>query len=90
MHRAFIPMFGAGILYQAETTGGWRIRRCGALFDPGALTINAELFVQALRRFLDDFCDGLKTAPWKSPEWKKVVEKMNAISKHCQPQENGT
>lgn len=81
--QAFYTHVRSGILHQAETTGGWRVRRSGLLFDPTALTINATLFVAALRQVLDIFCDDLKGAPWDGPEWKKVRKKINAICRHC-------
>jgi hypothetical protein len=82
--QAFYTHVRCGILHQAETTGGWRIRRDGSpLFVPAALTVNADRFLDALEQALGDFCDGLKAAAWDSPEWKKVRDKMNAIVRHC-------
>lgn len=81
--QAFYTHVRCGILHQAETTGGWRIRRSGPLLDPTALTINATRFLEALRQVLDTFCDSLKGSPWDDPVWKRVRTKMNAISKHC-------
>jgi hypothetical protein len=47
--QAFYTHIRCGILHQAETTGGWRIRRDGGpLFDPAALTIDADRFLDAL------------------------------------------
>lgn len=42
-----------GILHQAETTNGWRIRRAGPLFDPETKTINATRFHDQLGLALD-------------------------------------
>jgi hypothetical protein len=83
--QAFYINVRCGILHQAETTGGWRIRRDknGPLFDSTTLTINADLFLSALKQILGGFCAALKTAAWDSPEWKKVRDKMNAIVRHC-------
>jgi hypothetical protein len=83
--QAFYTHVRCGILHQAETTGGWRIRRDGALFDATALTVNANCFLDALEQALGGFCDGLKTAAWDDPEWKRVRDKMNAIVRHCGP-----
>jgi hypothetical protein len=69
-----------GIVHQAETTGGWRVIRKGALFDAGSLTINATSFLKLLREVLDAFCDGLTTADWNS-----VRKKMKALCDNCKP-----
>lgn len=73
-----------GILHQAETTDGWRIRRDSSpLLDPVARTINAEQFLEALRQVLQEFCDHLKQANWNGPEWTNVRKKMDAIIRNC-------
>jgi hypothetical protein len=82
--QAFYTHVRCGILHQAETTGGWRIRRdSSALFDATAMTVNADRFLDALEQVLGSFCDELKTAAWDDPEWKRVRDKMNAIVRHC-------
>ena len=74
-----------GILHQAETTGGWRIRRnkTSPLFDAGAPAVNAHRFLEGLKTVVNEFCDGLKTAAWDSVEWKNVKHKMDAMVRHC-------
>jgi hypothetical protein len=74
-----------GILHQAETTGGWRIRRdSGALlFDPETAVINANLFLKALTDYLDKYCDDLKKAEWGKELWKPVEKKLRHICAHC-------
>ena len=72
-----------GILHQAETTGGWKISRKGALLQPATLTINATKFVEELARALDTVCNDLKATPWSDPKWRKVRKKMDAIADHC-------
>jgi hypothetical protein len=82
--QAFYTNVRCGILHQAETTGGWRIRRDSSpLLDATALTINANQFLKALEQVLASFCDALKTAAWDSPDWKNVRKKMNAIVRNC-------
>ena len=82
--QAFYAHVRCGILHQAETTGGWRIRRDRSpLFDSNRLTVNAERFLQNLQQVMNTFCDGLKVAPWGGPEWRNVRNKMNAIAKRC-------
>ena len=73
-----------GILHQAETTGGWTVRRSGPLFDPSTNTINATTFVVTLKRFLEEYCFELEAKPWDGVEWKRVRIKMNAIVRNCQ------
>jgi hypothetical protein len=75
-----------GILHQAETTGGWRIKRIGPLFNPALLTINATHFLDQLEAVLNEFRNSLKTAEWHSEVWKRVRAKMNALCDHCRPQ----
>jgi hypothetical protein len=74
-----------GILHQAETTGGWKVVRQGPLFDQRTLTINATLFLDALREILHEYCEGLKTAAWTSPDWNNVRTRTDAICANCHP-----
>jgi hypothetical protein len=74
-----------GILHQGETYHGWKIVRSGVLFDQTTRTINAALFLRKLKGLLDDFCDGLKVADWKSDEWKAINRKMRALCFNCKP-----
>lgn len=39
-----------GILHQAETKGGWKVRRAGLLLDLNARSINADCFIRELRK----------------------------------------
>jgi hypothetical protein len=72
-----------GILHQAETTGGWKIRRRGPMFESQSLSINAKLFLDALHGDLRDFCDRLEEADWDDSEWRSVREKMSAVVAGC-------
>ena len=72
-----------GILHQAETTGGWKIRREGILFDPHTLTINASRFHDELERCLDTYCSALRHEQLDSPLWIAFKNKMKAISRNC-------
>ena len=83
--QQFYKHVRCGILHQAETTGGWRIRK-----DPGSpllssagRTINAVKFLKALEIVLHRFCDDLEELSWDSVEWKNVRKKMNAIIRNC-------
>lgn len=81
--QTFYTHVRCGILHQAETTGGWRIRRDGPLLDVKNFTINANLFLFALRQELNDYCDMLKAADWEGTEWKNARRKLNAIVENC-------
>ena len=37
------------------------------------------------KSILRDYCEGLKTAPWDSPTWENVRNRMNAICANCRP-----
>jgi len=74
-----------GILHQAETTNGWRIRRKGSMFDPGAKTINATQFHHELEEVLSWYCNTLKQSDWDSEVWRNLRKKMNALIKNCRP-----
>lgn len=81
--QAFYTNVRCGILHQAETTGGWRIRREGALFDPQSKVVNANLFLEKLQEALGDYCNELREANWNSEIWKKFRKKMKAICDNC-------
>lgn len=73
-----------GILHQAETTGGWRIRRVGKLFDRENLIINADVFLGRLKNYLQEYRNELENATWDNEVWKKFREKMNFVIKNCE------
>lgn len=73
-----------GILHQAETTGGWLIRRRGDLIDPSDKIINADKLMKGMGLSLDDYCKELNSARWNDLIWKRLRRKMNAIIDHCQ------
>ena len=74
-----------GILHQAETTGGWRIRRDkgGPLFDEPTKTLNANEFIKGLSASLADYCRRLETAAWTDPLWNNATAKLDAICAQC-------
>ncbi len=82
--QEFYKHIRCGILHQAETTKGWRIRRdVSPLFDSENHTINAKKFVAALERYLEGLCDQLRSSPWDDPLWRNVCKKMDAIAHNC-------
>jgi hypothetical protein len=76
-----------GILHQAETTLGWRIRRDGELLkiDGPIRTVNAKKFVTRLKHALDGYRDDLKAGPWDDELWKFLRVKMKRICANCAP-----
>ncbi len=74
-----------GILHQAETTRGWRIRRKGPLYSPETKTINATEFHNKLEEVLERYCSDLQNADWDSDIWRNLRSKMDAVVKNCNP-----
>jgi hypothetical protein len=68
-----------GILHQAETTGGWRIRRRGPLLEQSQRIINATAFLRCLRGVLNDYTDTLGASAWDSGPWQKARRKLSAL-----------
>jgi hypothetical protein len=67
-------------MHQAETTGGWHIRRdLAVLFDSSTKTIDATIFLREMDGSLTDYCDRLKAAKWESDEWKMLRKKMKTV-----------
>jgi hypothetical protein len=75
--EAFYKHIRCGILHQAETTGGWRIRRSGSLLS--SKTINATRFLACVRGNLHAYATSLKEDDWNADPWKNVRMKMAAI-----------
>ncbi len=73
-----------GILHQAETTNGWRIRRDGPLFDPETKTINATKFLNEMEACLNTYCSTLEQEDWNSEIWSNFLLKMKAIVSNCE------
>ena len=70
--QEFYANVRCGIMHQAETTGGWHVRRdLGVLFDSQTKTIDATVFLGEMDGSLTDYCGRLRTATWESEEWIK-------------------
>lgn len=74
-----------GILHQAETRQGWRIRRKGPLFDSSECAVNATVFLRNLGRVLKVYCQGLVREDWDSKSWKNCRKKMDSVCRACVP-----
>jgi hypothetical protein len=80
----FYKYIRCGILHQAETTGGFKISRKGALFDKNQKKINADKFHGELKNSLQEYIDKLKNAEWDGEIWDNLRRKMRFIIKHCE------
>lgn len=72
-----------GILHQAETNGGWKIRRDGALFEPSSLTVNATRFHAEMYSVLSDYVCQLKVNDFDSSLWQGARTKLKFIADNC-------
>ncbi len=77
-----------GILHQSETTNAWRILCNGPLVDTKAYTINADEFINALKKSLDVYLEKLRNANTKDEEvWKRLIKKLQSIIDNCNRKE---
>lgn len=72
-----------GILHSAETRGGWRVRREGALVDVGSKTINATAFAASLETVLRRYTTELEQTPWGAPRWMHYLRKMEDVRRNA-------
>jgi hypothetical protein len=73
-----------GILHLGETTGGWTIRRDGAMFDPASLRLNATAFHRQIALALNDYCAELANPPAGGPPLRDRFEaKMAVVIANC-------
>lgn len=86
--QEFYTHVRCGIMHQAETTGGWHIRRdLLTLFDMATKTIDATVFLSAMESSLSDYCGVLRAAAWDSERWKNLRKKMKDVCANTQPAE---
>ncbi|WP_423600907.1 hypothetical protein [Roseateles sp. MS654] len=77
----FFKDIRCAVLHQAETVGGWRLRRNGKLLDPGERVINAKRFVELLQRAVGDYAKQLET---DQVLWRNFKKKMQAVCTNCE------
>lgn len=80
----FYHQIRCGILHQAETKGGWIIRREGPLLNKEKKIINATKFLGHLKKYLMWYYEELKKKDFKNDKlWKNFRFKMKAIKENC-------
>lgn len=72
-----------GILHQAETKNGWKIRRRGPLLDKNQRAINATKFLNGLHNELKNYVNQLKKESFESCLCGNAVCKLDCICKNC-------
>lgn len=72
-----------GILHQAETTGGWHIRRSGPLFSERSLTVNATKFHGCVEESLRAYAHDLEVSGWDEEIWVNFRKKMKQVCENC-------
>lgn len=90
--RDFYKGVRCGLLHQAETTDGWRIRRDQSQLltvTTSGRIIDAKRFTDALRGALDRYRDDLKAASWNDDLWRCLKRKMKQVCVNCKPKIGG-
>lgn len=83
LEREFYTNIRCGILHQAETTGGWKIRRAGNLVCKEEKVINAALFFNKLEEAFKNYLNDLEFEDWESNRWQNLIAKLKSIIKNC-------
>ena len=81
--RDFYKHIRCGILHQAETTGGWRIRRKGELVDKNEKIINATKFMNALESELNAYLHKLEIEDFMDLVWVNLLKKIDFIASNA-------
>ncbi|MBQ4859244.1 hypothetical protein [Pseudoalteromonas sp. MMG007] len=75
----FYKNIRCGILHQAESTNGWRVRRDGKLVNKTDKVINATKFLKALKMELSDYLDLLNNSDFTEQIWVNLFKKIEFI-----------
>ena len=81
-NTAFYQDVRCGILHQGETTGDWQINRKNKLPLLENKNINANKFMQELKKSLKTYRDCLKNKEWDSEIWDNFRIKMRQVIKN--------
>lgn len=76
----FYKQIRCGVLHQAETVGGWRIRRSGPLLNTSERVINAKRFIDLLQIAVEDYAAQLNI---DDTLWENFKKKMKTICENC-------
>jgi len=76
--QEFYKSIRCGLLHQAQTKDGWRIRISGKCYDdgPDEKSINRYVFAPALQNCFDSFLQQLENVEWDDPLWLSVRKKI--------------
>ena len=78
--KAIYEKIRCGILHQGETTRGWKITRITSVSSSfSKKTINANEFMDDLKKSLTEYRSELLSEDWNSPIWKNFRTKMGKI-----------
>lgn len=80
----FYGCIRCGILHQAETTKAWRILLSGNLLDIEQKAINADLFMKALEKSLNNYIADLTSKNWQDTLWTNAILKLEDICDNCE------
>ncbi len=80
IQRDFYRDVRCGILHNAETRNGWKIRRKGPLFNEFRKEINATIFMKNLKDTIYDFRKQLELTEDMNDEiWKNYLDRLKDI-----------
>jgi hypothetical protein len=85
--KEFYENIRCGILHQAETTNGWRLKKVGPLLDSREKVINGELFFRAVRKAVEKYLLTLKTDEIETQNWRNALIKLKFICDNCKESE---
>ena len=75
----FYSNIRCGILHNAETRNGWKIKRAGPLFDSATKTINATNFIERIDHVLNDYRSELEAADWEGDLWSTYLARLEVV-----------
>jgi len=74
--KEFYYNFRNGLLHQAQTFDGWRIKKTGILWDKEKKTVNRTLFANKLHQSFDQLLNKLRLSTWDDDIWVKTRRKV--------------
>ena len=86
--NSFFEDIRCGILHQAETRNGWKIRKgCSELLTTknGFRILDADKLAERLKDSIKDYRDEIRSANWQDEVVRNCVVKMDAVVRNCRP-----